>query len=365
MIKRTQIQSRWAVRLAVAGAVALMSAGATAAQITLFEGPSLQGRSMATSEPLANLEHSPFRYAASSVVVTDGTWEVCTDTFYRGRCAQLIPGSYSLLGSQLNGRIASVRQVSYEPGPSRVVINPDVQTVASNSSPAVIINSGAAPVVIQPANPDTPQVVVHAPLVNAGPGPDNPRITLYHHTPQGVVRAVDLTTNVEDLDTRRFESRADSAFVSGGIWRLCDGERGRGNCADFSPGRYDNLGNLDRRVKSAYLLTANVTVPTPTATAPSGRAVLFEHPNFAGGSAVVEHGRAPDLDWANFKNPATSARIESGTWLMCSNIGYQGDCRILGPGNYPVLTGVIDRGIYSARQVDRPVYGAADSYWRY
>jgi len=362
MLKCTQTQSKWA-KLAVAGAIALTSAGATAAQITLFEGPSLQGPSMATSEPLANLERSPFRYAASSVVVTDGTWEVCTDTFYRGRCAQLIPGSYSLLSSQLDGRIASVRQVSYEP--ARVVINPDAQTVASNSSPAVIINPGAAPVVIQPANPDPPQVVVHAPLVNGSPGPDNPRLTLYHHAPQGVVRAVDLTTNVEDLDTRHFESRADSAFVSGGLWRLCDGEHGRGNCADFSPGRYDNLGNLDGRVKSAYIVTANVTVPTPTATAPSGRAVLFEHPNFAGASAVVEYGRAPDLDWANFKNPATSLRIESGTWLMCSNIGYQGDCRVFGPGNYPMLTGVIDRGIYSARQVDPAVVGTADTYPRY
>ena len=44
-------------------------------------------------------------------------------------------------------------------------------------------------------------------------------------------------------------------MVSGGVWRLCDSERGRGTCIDFQPGQYDSLGALNGRVRSAYLVT--------------------------------------------------------------------------------------------------------------
>jgi hypothetical protein len=186
-------------------------------------------------------------------------------------------------------------------------------------------------------------------------------VILYQHTARGT-RAVELTSNVDDLYKRHFENRADAAFVSGGIWRLCDNDGGLGQCSDFSPGTYPTLGALDGRVKSAYLIARAPDPIATTAPASTGRAVLFQYPNFAGATAVVENGRAPDLDWANFKYPASSLRVESGTWLMCSEIGYQGDCRVFGPGDYPVLAGVMDNGIYSARPVWRPEYGSLESY---
>ncbi len=359
-------------KFAVAGALVLLTGNVFAGQITLYEHPGFQGQSMTTSTALPNLEQSAFNEAASSVVVSDGTWQACTEPYFRGRCAQLTPGPYRKLSGELNGLVASVRQVGYEPGPVSVVINPDSPPVAINAVPApaiinpapapVVINPGAAPVVINPApvvvSPEARQFVVASPIVSSESVPAGTSVVLYQHTGR-VVRAVELTSNVDDLDSRQFDDSADAALVTGGVWRLCDGERGRGECIDLSPGQYVSLGAFDGKVRSAYLITP---VPDHVATVAmvpaAGRAVLYELPNFRGARAVVEYGPAPDLDWARFRGPATSLRIESGSWLVCSDMGYRGDCRILDPGDYPVLTGLLDHGIVSARQVWRPEYGS-------
>lgn len=358
--------NRWSrVKFAVAGALTLAAASAFAGQITLYERPAFQGQSMTTTIALPSLERSTFNDVASSIVVRDGTWEACTETNFRGRCAQLVPGSYSRLSRDLNGLIASVRQVSYEPAPARIVISPDTApVVASTATVPVVINPDAAPVVINPAPAPVvvsePQQVVVAPV--AVPVPAGARVTLYQHTGH-LIRAVELTSNVDDLDVRHFDDSADAALVSGGIWRLCDGERGRGYCTEFPPGHYDSLGALDGKVKSAYLIAPVPERVANVAVVPPGRAVLYQFANFGGPSAVVEYGRAPDLDWAHFKTPASSARIESGSWLVCSQIGYQGECQVLEPGDYPVLSG-LGQGIASARQVWRPEYGSLNLYRR-
>jgi hypothetical protein len=80
---------------------------------------------------------------------------------------------------------------------------------------------------------------------------------------------------------------------------------------------------------------------------PNARAVLFQYANFSGPQAVVEFRRMPDLDWANFRYPAASLRIDSGNWVACTEMGYQGQCRLLGPGYYPALAGALAPGIAS------------------
>lgn len=365
----------------VAAALALIAASAFAGQITLYEHSGFRGRSMTTAEALPNLEQSAFSDLASSVIVGAGTWEACTEANFRGRCTELVPGNYGKLGSALSGPVASIRPITYESLPARVVISPDTSPVPVRSTPTQVVISTEAPVVVNPASPPlvvTPEarpivvtapnigaaqvlgnspVVTTVPVVNSALVTTEPVIVLYQRSPR-VVHAVALASNVDDLDTRHFEDRADAAWVSGGVWRLCSAEHGRGQCAEFGPGRYENLGALDRKVRSAYLVA---TVPERVATvAPvaSGRMVLYQFPNYGGPSAVVDATRTPDLEWAHFHNPASSLRIESGTWLVCSDIGYQGDCRVLEPGAYPALAGVLDRGIYSARQVWRPEYGS-------
>lgn len=350
--------NRWKLKVAMAGVLAAIATTSFAGQITLYPRAEFQGRGITTSDTMADLSRSSYGDMASSVVVSDGTWEVCTEPFFRGRCAQLVPGNYSNLRSSL-GMVTSVRQIALDPAPARVVVYPDGQQAPVASAP-VVINPGSAQVVISAAPPgsvvipDSRQVVVSADTL---PVPSGPRIILYQNTARGM-RAVELTSNVDDLDSRNFNNSAYAAFVSDGTWRLCDGERGRGHCSDFAPGRYESLGPLEGRVSSAYLIASTRERVATVPMYPPGRAVLYQFPNFTGPSAMVEYGRAPDLDWAHFKQPASSLRVESGTWLVCSEMGYQGECRVLGPGEYPRLAEVVNGGVYSARQVWRPEYGA-------
>lgn len=264
-----------ALKFAV-GALALASASAFAGQVSLFEEPVFHGRSASTTDAVADLTLTKFNDGVASLVVNNGTWEACTDTYFRGRCAELMPGNYSMLGHDLNGPVRSVRQIADSAVVERLVIAPDPaavgQAVVAAAPPIVIspgqsfvISSAPTPVVVSPASP---QVVVTTPVV-AG---------------------------------------------------------------------------------------ATVIAPSPgpvVSTAPllSGRAVIYQFPNFGGPSAVVQYGRAPDLDWANFRYAASSLRVESGRWLACSDIGYQGDCAVFGPGEYPVLIGLLNQGIVSLRQI--------------
>jgi hypothetical protein len=93
-----------------------------------------------------------------------------------------------------------------------------------------------------------------------------------------------------------------------------------------------------------------------------GRIVLYEYPNFGGARVTIDSGVARDLDWTNFSNAshhATSIKVESGTWKVCSQAAFQGECRVLGPGEYPALGGSLMTGIASAEPVVRPELGAA------
>ena len=244
-------------------ALALSAATAFASGVTLYEGQGFRGRSAAVIDAAPDLTITTLAGGASSVIVTEGTWEACTDTYFRGRCGQLVSGNYSALSGTLNGAVLSVRQI--QSVSSRILVSPDRVAIATVPE-RVVVSPAPATVVVNPA----PAALVVSPA------------------PQAIVV------------------------------------------------------NQPAQVVAAAPVVA-------VAPSPPGRAVLFQYPNFGGPAAVVEHARMPDLDWANFRYPAASLRIESGNWVACTEMGYQGECRVLGPGDYPALTGVLDRGISSLR----------------
>ena len=277
-----------AVRWSIAAALALVTAGALAGQITLYERQNFQGRSITTNDGLAVVARPGFDNAASSIVVADGIWEACNDAYFNGHCVMLRPGNYPRLDSDLNGRIASLHQVGYVASATPVVV--DAQTVTVNPAP-VLINPPQVVVTPAPVVDTQPVVVNPAPVVVSSP-------------------TVALTT------------------------------------------------------QPVVVVPREVAVVTPS---PTGRAVLYEYPGFGGTSVTVDRGQANDLDWANFSSAskrATSIRVESGTWMICSEMAFQGECRILGPGEYPRLSGSLAAGIASARQVSRPEYVVMNPFSR-
>jgi len=82
------------------------------AQITFYEGEGFRGRTFAANGEVKNFQQTGFNDRASSVVVDRGSWEVCEDARFVGRCVVLRRGSYdSLRGLGLENRISSVRRV--------------------------------------------------------------------------------------------------------------------------------------------------------------------------------------------------------------------------------------------------------------
>src|SRR6266481_9197178 len=118
--------SKWVV----AGALVMGTTSAFAGRITLYEGQDFQGRYVTTNDSMAIVGSPAFASAASSIVVTEGVWEACTDAYFRGRCVQLLPGQYPTADVNLNGRIASVRQVEYAASATPVAIKPQAVVVS-------------------------------------------------------------------------------------------------------------------------------------------------------------------------------------------------------------------------------------------
>jgi Beta/Gamma crystallin len=171
-------------------------------------------------------------------------------------------------------------------------------------------------------------------------------------------RSLELTKTMGGLDRSGLYAGANAAVVYGGVWRLCSRQYFRGECADFVPGRYENLGSLTGRVSSAELVavTSNAPVSLAPPTAITGQVVLYELPNFGGQSVVIDRVAIPDLQRVGFNDRASSIVIQSGVWTFCTDLSFRGDCRTLGPGQYAWLPLDVDRKIASARRINN-VYG--------
>ena len=110
MEKATLATSRKRMVLA---ALTLMFAGEAAAQITFYESEGFRGRAFSSRGEVANFDRTGFNDRASSIVIDRGTWQVCEDAYFRGRCEILRRGSYESLAQMgMNNRISSVRMVS-------------------------------------------------------------------------------------------------------------------------------------------------------------------------------------------------------------------------------------------------------------
>ena len=96
----------------VLAAMALVSAGQAAAQLTLFRDDGFRGNRVTADHAIDNFANSGFNDEVSSADVRGGSWQVCSDAYFEGRCVVLRPGSYPSFGSMgLNDRISSVRPV--------------------------------------------------------------------------------------------------------------------------------------------------------------------------------------------------------------------------------------------------------------
>ena len=84
--------------------------------IVFFEHAGFHGRDLnVDGREIDNFQQVGFNDRASSVIVFEGRWEVCSDADFNGRCVILRPGRYPDLGAMgLNDRVSSVRRIHHD-----------------------------------------------------------------------------------------------------------------------------------------------------------------------------------------------------------------------------------------------------------
>jgi hypothetical protein len=81
------------------------------ARATLYEGPSMSGRSHPVDGTMTNLGATGFNDRASSLRVESGYWIFCSDADFQGECRTFGPGDYASLPG-MNNVISSGRRIA-------------------------------------------------------------------------------------------------------------------------------------------------------------------------------------------------------------------------------------------------------------
>ena len=290
------------VSLLVLGAVGLAEAG----ELTLYEYGSFAGRSLAATDAIPNFLPRGFNDRAASAVISRGTWELCTDADFRGRCVTLGPGRYPDLASMgLDRNLSSVREIGAAPD----------------------YGGGTG---------------------EAWGGGNRGRVTLFEgigFTGESFV-ADSIQPNLHDQD---FNDRARSLIVLRGQWEVCTDAYYRGTCETFGPGRYPDLGRLAGRASSLRQVELTAVAPPQQRLA---RAILYEGSDLTGRSFTLDNQIVANFGVTGFNDRAASLVIEGGYWIFCSDANFYGECRTFGPGEYRRLPWDIDRKISSGRRIN-------------
>jgi hypothetical protein len=85
------------------------SAGALGA-VDLYGLPEFRGQPVRVHGSVRDMNERNFDGRASSAIVHDGTWVMCSEPGFHGRCAVLAPGQYPQL-TDVDHRVASLRQL--------------------------------------------------------------------------------------------------------------------------------------------------------------------------------------------------------------------------------------------------------------
>lgn len=333
---RSPAAAAWARTLAQAALLlAATTPWAAAQDVELYDRPDFGGMRLTLNAATADLATYGLGARVSSVIVTRGQWEFCTQPQFRGACITVGPGRYNHLPPALNDNLASLRPAGGSPpGPGRPEPRPD-------------------------------------PRPDPRPGPHGAAIVLYAGSFSGPELV--LTDTVTDLRSQGFNDSATTIDVRAGTWELCSDGGFGGDCVRFAPGRHVLPPSLRDRLSSlrpAQGLRPPVAPQPPYPPYPPGHpdghgrpwpqatpAIVFhEHRDFNGRQLPLA-GPAANFNSSGFNDRASSVEIFRGRWQLCRHADFGGDCVVFGPGRH-VLDGRLQDAVSSAR----PVWGRDDRH---
>ena len=180
------------------------------------------GQRVVANDVIQNLANSGFNDRASSAIVRDGSWQLCDDAYFRGRCVTLRPGEYpSLRAIGLDNSVSSARELGgWGPPPGQA---------------------------------------------NGGWG-GGARAILYANSDFRGDRYVIEGNAMPNLGNTGFNDRAQSLRVERGYWIFCSDAAFQGRCRTFGPGSYPNLPAISttgyRRAAGSRTITRTTTIRT-------------------------------------------------------------------------------------------------------
>ena len=328
----------------------------TPPRLQLFEGRDFRGNSTNVEQNVADFDRGYNGIVSpASAIVTGGTWEVCTDFNYGGRCQALPPGQYNDLGAQLNYRIISARALE-QPRAVRPSPPPPPPTVLQVDPVAALIGAIAGGVIAN-QNPNT------APYPQPAPGYDVGRIEVYAE-PDFRGQSLIIDGDVSNLRNSGFNDRIQSMRIASGNWEACEDRDFGGVCLVFGTGDYRRLPpQLDRTISSMRRVgggdpswggltpgSQNYVVQDPNAPRSRHPVWLYEHGNFRG-RTLRAVGDVNDLGPSGMNDTASSIFISFGNWQFCQHANYQGNCFTLGPGQYFEMPAGMNDEISSFRRI--------------
>lgn len=207
-MKATNIRAR---PIAMAVLAAVISIGSAAAEIKVWKQPNFAGEALTLRGEARNLADRGFLDQISSIVVSSGQWQVCTQPDFKGDCVVLDRGEYPTLEQRLNHRIESVREVTR-------AAERDRDRGDRYASPGRGYARG-------------------------------PAVELFA-APEFRGRSIRLDRDADTLYDGHFDQRAASVVIHEGTWQLCSEPGYEGFCRVFEPGHYETLGRLNRRIGS-------------------------------------------------------------------------------------------------------------------
>lgn len=317
-------------RVAIAAATLGCAAYAGAQEIVLYQNDNFSGPRYSANQSVADLGNAGFNDRASSVQVRGGSWQLCSDAYFRGQCVTLGPGNYPSLGAMgLNDRVSSLREIGW--------------------------NSGGG----QGGN-----------WGGGGGGGGGPASIVLFESAGMTGRSYTLTQATPDLGGTGFNDRAMSAIVNSGTWQLCADANYESSCEIYGPGQHQLLGAMAGRLSSARPYYGGGGGNNSGGWGGGGgnwggrtRVVLYEGQNFSGRSYTVSGDVLNNLGNTGFNDRASSMRIERGYWMFCTDANFLGDCRTFGPGDYPSLSWLSNR-ISSGRRISNDYPYNAPPRWQ-
>jgi hypothetical protein len=175
-------------------------------------------------------------------------------------------------------------------------------------------------------------------------------ITLYQHRDFGG-RQLTVRSYMANVTNAGFNDQTSSIIVNSGRWDVCTDADFKGYCATLLPGQYPALDpQFNNRISSVRETGSYGEQRGHYRRYGVGLAEFYSEPGFRGQKLAVETD-VPNLQRNDFNDRAASVIVRSGTWQICSDANYIGNCRTFTPGSYADLGRGMANRVSSARVV--------------